>query len=323
MTSHPHTLRGSVVMAAYNAELHLSEAIESVLAQTFSDFEFIIVNDGSVDGTLDILNRFAAQDSRIRLISRPNRGLPQSLNEAVKASSGEYILRMDADDKCLSDRFETQIQFMDEHPELAASGSDWYIIDQLGYRMGRYGFSTSHEELDALLLSGVTPIMHPSAVMRRECLLSIGGYDERFRYSQDFDLWLRAAERYRLGNINRPLIEYRIHPSAVSSARSVEQLRYAQQAVNEAYARRNLSAPPPQLKPYRETRGDPNFARLTAIRDFARIECNWLLALKFGMKCIGHTPLSISAYGSIAAILLEAAKLRNRERQLTNQASGY
>ena len=128
MTAIDHP-RVSVALPVHNCERYVAEAIESILAQTFTDFEFLIVDDGSTDGTLPILNRFAARDSRIRVISRPNTGIVGALNEMLGLARADLVARMDADDVALPVRFERQVRYLDEHPECVMVGSRVTIID--------------------------------------------------------------------------------------------------------------------------------------------------------------------------------------------------
>ena len=134
--NHP---RVSVALPVHNCERYVAEAIESILAQTFTDFEFLIVDDGSTDGTLPILNRFAARDSRIRVISRPNTGIVGALNEILGLARADLVARMDADDVALPVRFERQVRYLDEHPECVMVGSRVTIIDPDGDALTEMG----------------------------------------------------------------------------------------------------------------------------------------------------------------------------------------
>ncbi len=125
----------SVLMPIYNAELTLAEAVESILAQTFTDFELIVVDDGSTDGSLQMLQKFAHRDTRIRIISRPNTGIAGALNEAMDAARGEFLARMDADDISLPARFEKQVAFLQEHPDVVLLGSRVMLVEPYGTPM--------------------------------------------------------------------------------------------------------------------------------------------------------------------------------------------
>ncbi len=205
----------SVVMAVYNGEKFLSDAIDSVLLQTHRDFEFLIVNDGSTDGSLCILNEFSRKDSRVKVINQKNKGLPAALNRAVREASGELIARMDADDISLPWRFERQIADMREYG-VDLVGSAVYTIDQDGSVDGRRFFPRWHDEIQATLPMR-NCISHPSVIFKRGIFFEVGGYDVNFRNSQDYDLWLRLIDKYRFYNSDALLLKYRRHDDRISS----------------------------------------------------------------------------------------------------------
>ena len=144
----------SVCMAVYNAERYVAEAVESILNQTFGDFEFLILDDGSTDGSLDILRRYAERDPRIRLTSRPNQGLVASLNELVDQARGEFIARMDADDVSLPERFQREVDYLRDHPECVLVGSRVRLIDPDGDPLCDWCTMQEHEAIDAFYLRG-------------------------------------------------------------------------------------------------------------------------------------------------------------------------
>ena len=212
----------SVVMAVYNGEQHLVEAVRSICRQTFRDFEFIIINDGSTDGTAEILGRHAAKDSRIRVLTQPNDGLVASLNRGCKAARGEFIARMDADDFSLPTRFEKQIAFMRAFPRIAATGSASQFIED-GALLDLYERPPlRHREIMDVLFLG-NPVVHPSMLMRRAALETVGYYRPLFVAAEDLDLWLRLGERYELANLDDVLVHRRKHAEQVSFAKVVQQ----------------------------------------------------------------------------------------------------
>lgn len=202
----------SVVMPAYNAEKYIAEAIKSILNQTFSDFEFIIIDDGSTDRTVNIVNSFS--DERIRFFqNESNLGVAETLNRGLDLASGQYIARMDSDDISLPERFEMQASFMDEHPEIAVLGAG---IELFGAQTGKRVFSGQNELLKIDLLFG-NCFAHPAIMMRASCF-GDGKfcYDRSFNQIEDFELWDRVSRCYKMASLSEVLLKYRIHPGQVT-----------------------------------------------------------------------------------------------------------
>lgn len=245
----PPTL--SVLMPVYNAQRYLAEAIESILHQSFSDFEFLIINDGSTDRSLKILQRYAAQDSRIRLVSRPNTGLVVALNEMLALANADLIARMDADDVALPDRFARQVEFLAEHPEVVCVGGaqDW--IDEAGRLLLHHPEAEQDDEIQQLALSGQTPINHPSAMMRRSAVLAVGGYDGSMYPAEDLDLWLKLGEIGKLANLKAAVLKYRQHDRSISDRRQAEQTQKRRQACQNAWKRRGIQGQFHESEPWR------------------------------------------------------------------------
>lgn len=215
------TPRVSVLMAVYNGEKYLPEAINSILGQTFTDFEFLIVDDGSSDRTPEIINCY--QDPRIKVISNPyNVGLTHSLNKGLDLARGEYVARMDSDDISLPDRLARQVAHMDVNSEVAVCGTWAKDIDSegkvTGVRETPVGRSLEREYWRP------SPIIHPSAMIRRAHLNGLR-YDEQIRYAQDFDLWLRIKPVHKLANLPEYLLLYRVHGKSITFCQRDDQLR--------------------------------------------------------------------------------------------------
>jgi len=225
----------SVVMAVYNGEKYLKEAIESVLRQTYQDFEFIIVDDASNDKTSVILESF--DDPRIKFIKNPeNLGLTKSLNKGIKAAKGKYIARMDADDISLPHRFERQVEFLERNPDHAVVGSSYYQIHDSGKICSLIHVLTDDLEIREGLRKQ-NWFGHGSVMIWKDAFLKVGGYDEKYKFAQDYDLWLRMAEVYRLANTEEPLYCWRLTPSCISKDKEAEQRYYANLAISEAAKR--------------------------------------------------------------------------------------
>lgn len=202
----------TVLMAVHNGLPYLPQAIRSVLGQTFSDLELLIVDDGSTDGTSACVRSF--RDARIRLICNTECiGQTRSLNIGLREAHGQYLARLDADDVCLSERLERQVHYLEEHPEVLLVGTRMEGIDEEGRRTEFFGkplndFGT----FIGCLVLGACPIGHPTVLGRRSAIMQLGGYDERYRIGQDYDLWIRLAmARLRVSVLPEPLVKYRMH----------------------------------------------------------------------------------------------------------------
>lgn len=232
----------SVLMAVHNGQPYLEDCVASVLSQSFYDFEFIIIDDGSSDGSTPVLEALAARDNRIRLSRNPeNIGLTRSLNIGLEKARGDYIARIDADDLCRPNRLKVQLEAMLGDPDLMILGSGYGIIDDNGVRHGEVSVALSDARIRWLL--GVSPpTFHPTYFFRR---LAPDGtpvrYDEAFRTAQDFDLWSRLSEQGQGRVLADVLIDYRRHAGGISVAQ-----RKRQTEDGGRISRRNLSARLPE-----------------------------------------------------------------------------
>ncbi|HVA49349.1 MAG TPA: glycosyltransferase [Pirellulales bacterium] len=235
--------RCSVLMPVYNAERYVAQAVESILGQTFRDFELVIVDDGSTDRSREMLHYFAAGDPRIRLVSRANTGYLRALNEGLALCQGEYVARMDADDIALPERLQRQIAFLDRHPECLMVGSALLRIDADGDVLCEEPLPVVHDEIESRLWSGQGAIGHPAALVRRQSLVDVGGYREEYYGAEDHDLWLRLAERGRLANLAEPLLMCRIHTGNFTFVNAERGQAAARAAVVDASRRRGWPQP--------------------------------------------------------------------------------
>lgn len=234
----------SVILACYNTARYIGPAVKSVLAQTFGDFELILLDDGSTDRSTEICNQLAAEDSRIRLISRPNKGLTRTLNEGISLAAAPLIARMDADDLSLPTRFEKQVAYLNAHTECVCVGSRVTLIDPYDSPISVTDHKLDHDAIEADLLKGIGwAIVHPAAMMRTDAVRRVGGYREQFKTSQDLDLWLRLAEIGKLANLQEPLVRYRQHFESVANTKHEEQWRVKAQIIGDAYDRRGMARP--------------------------------------------------------------------------------
>jgi len=204
-------------MPIYNCELYLDEAIQSVLTQTYTNFEFIIINDGSTDETLNIIKAYSNQDKRIVLINRKNKGLVYSLNEGIDMASGEYIARMDADDISLPGRFKQQVEYMISE-NLDICGGHYFLINEDGAINGLNLTPRTHDMCCLSMISKV-PFAHPSVIIKKEFIDKHGlRYGQsKYKISEDFDLWIRLFNNGAIfGNVDDVVIKYRVVRNSLS-----------------------------------------------------------------------------------------------------------
>jgi hypothetical protein len=212
-----------VLLAVRNGEPHLGEAIRSVLGQTFRDFDLLVIDDASSDGSPATLA--AIRDPRLRVLrNEENLGLTRSLNRGLALTASEYVARLDADDLAFPQRLARQVAFLDAHPEIGIVGAQGMAIDVRGRRLSRVAWW--HREWQRPRQGAAfdwyrmfdTPFIHSSVMFRRALVHDdMGGYDESFVLSQDADLWLRAARRTRMANLDTPLVAMRLRPSSLTA----------------------------------------------------------------------------------------------------------
>ena len=199
----------TVMMAVYNAEKYLRQAIESILRQSFHDFELVIHDDGSTDHSAEIIQSY--RDSRIRAVLNPiNQGEERVRNQCLQRARGEYIAVLDADDVAHRDRLQIESDFLNRNTDVSLVGSAHEIIDEAGRVVGIQRIYSDELAIKWGLLLG-NQFSHSTVMYRREDVLAIGGYDEVLSYGSDFDLWVRLTTRGRLVNLREPLSQYRVH----------------------------------------------------------------------------------------------------------------
>ena len=203
-------------MAVLDGERHVPEGIGSLLMQTHADFELIVVDDGSRDGTADAVR--ALGDPRIRLVrNERNLGLSASLNRALGLARGELVARQDVDDVSAPERLENQVAFLDAHPEVALVGSAYREVDDARRPIADRSVPTEHADI-VWAMHFHSPFVHSAVMWRRVPVRDeVGGYDERLAYSMDYDLWRRIAARFRVANLPEPLVELRVHDRSMTA----------------------------------------------------------------------------------------------------------
>lgn len=239
----------SVVMSVFNGDRFLTEAIESILKQTFRDFEFVIINDGSTDRTASILTSYEKSDSRVRVYDQENKGLIASLNRGCGLAHGKYIARMDADDVSMPGRLERQVRFLENHRGVGLLGGAAEIIDYQGRWLSLVCPLLDDQSIRDALRSFSFPIFHAAVVMRKQTFDEAGGYRAQFMHAEDYDLWLRIIECWKVANLPDVVLRKRTHSEGVSVRNLRQQSLSALAAHGLSSARQRHSAEPPCDEP--------------------------------------------------------------------------
>lgn len=231
----------TVYMPAYNVGKYVRQAVESILTQTFVDFEFIIIDDGSTDDTLPILQELAAGDKRIRLLSRPNVGVAATANQAVSLARGEFLARIDGDDVAMPTRLEKQLAYLREDRHCVVVGSKVLLIDEAGLPLFEMPHvQIGHDRIESALWSSGWSIVQPACTFRREAVIAAGCYRTDRSLHEDHDLFLRMAEIGRLENLPEVLQWYRQRLTSLTFTESGSSRRVLASILEEARRRRGL-----------------------------------------------------------------------------------
>ena len=283
----------SVVMPVYNGGEFLAGAIQSILSQSFSKFEFIIINDGSTDNSLKVIQKYA-NDDRITIIDQANKGIVESLNKGIQLAKSNLIARMDQDDISLVERFEIQMNYLKRHPECVLVGTDVTIIDMDDDVISVMGGYYQHADIVNGLLSRIGQLIyHPSVIMRKEAINSIGGYRSQFPQAQDLDLFLRLSELGELHNLDMPLVRYREHIKKTGQVFSREQMLEVDSILREERLKRNLPLlPPSPQKPKSVTWLD----KMRNMGWWALKAGNINTAKKYALRSLFSSPFSIESW---------------------------
>lgn len=227
----------SILMPVFNTASFLPEALESMLGQSFSDFEFLALDDGSTDGSGAILRRYARRDGRLHPILRGNRGLVETRNELLHAASGRYVAWMDSDDRAAPERLDRQLARFEVEPELVCLGAWWMLTDPMGLPIRVHRFPAAHEEIVRAMEEEIA-IGFGASMMKREVALAVGGFRHPFVISEDFDLCLRLSEVGRMANVPEVLLYYRQHMTSTVNAGRPRSYAYSRLARELARERR-------------------------------------------------------------------------------------
>lgn len=215
----------SILMPVYNGKAHLEDAINSILKQTYRNFELIAIDDASSDGSLSILERYAKKDSRFKVvINNKNIGLTRSLIKAIDMAQGQYLARQDADDISLPQRLEKQVDFLENNTSCSAVGTSAKVIDEHGNILKKAWVPKSWASIQQILKFG-NCFLHGSMMIRKEDYIKAGGYRAAFSVGQDYDLWLRISGIGKLRNLKESLYSWRKTTSSISSMKTDSQFK--------------------------------------------------------------------------------------------------
>src|SRR5919106_3261019 len=253
------TPKVSVVMPAYNAAVYLDEAVTSILNQTFREFEFIIINDGSTDDTASILDKYEKSDTRISVYHQENQGMIAALNRGCRLARGEYIARMDADDVSFRDRLEKQVEYIEKHPQIGILGT-WICREKDGSMAGNWCPSTNSKILKWDNFFGVC-VAHATVLMRRDVIERLNFYRPEAIDGEDGDLWLRASAITEFGNVPEVLYRVRVWPGSTSQLLS-QSRRDVHVRLLTSFIKQFLNVDPPveAVAGLRQTRIGPPFS---------------------------------------------------------------
>ena len=227
----------SLVMPVYNSSKYLKQSIKSILNQTVRDFELIIIDDGSVDNSWDIINEFKKVDKRIVALKQSNSGLVHTLNKAIGISKGKYLARLDADDVSHPKRFDKQLKWFQISSKRVLCGTFANIIDENNKRIGNIKYyKTNHSDICKELFFH-NNFVHSSVMINLEVLKKIGNFNLFFLYSQDYDCWCRILSHGEIGNIPEKLVDTRYHKDSISRKKTTKQSTYAVLAAYHYYLR--------------------------------------------------------------------------------------
>lgn len=224
-------------MPVYNAERYLKQAVDSILDQTFSDFELIAINDGSTDRSGDILEHYQKVDNRVTIVQRENRGLVATLNEGIDMAQGEYIARQDSDDISFSTRFEHQVEALDAHPQVVLVTGSFEVFDEQDEYLYREVLPAHDEDIKrAMYLRN--PIGHGSVMFRRASCVQVGLYSDKCGPTEDFELWARLAEVGKFMAIETAAFHWRVNTTGITSTHNNVQIELMKQHIHKLWKKK-------------------------------------------------------------------------------------
>ena len=283
----------TVYTPAYNVARYIRDAVRSVQAQTYTSFEYLIVDDGSTDSTVSIVRELATTDPRIRLFERPHRGVSATANDAIEFAQGQFLARMDADDIAAPTRLERQSRYLIDHPDCVVVGSRAMQIDETGLPLfEQYQISTSPELIEKSLLNGGWSLAQATCMFRRSALIEAGCYRSDLPLHEDLDLFLRLAELGTLANLPEVLQFYRQRFDSLTYAGQAKSERILNEILGEARRRRGL---PPAESAAPHAKPAVSVETIDRFRDWAWKSLkakNVITARKYARLALRRAPLS-------------------------------
>ena len=299
----------SVMLPVYNTGRYLAQTLESLLGQTFEDFELVAIDDGSKDGSPAILRRYAARDSRVRVVCRENRGIVTTRNELLSMARGQFLAVNDSDDLSLPDRLRRQVEFLRANPAAVVVGGAFDMIDAAGRRLTTLRPPERDAEIQKAALAGHCAICHSAGMIRRSAMERVGGYNPRYTYAHDLELWLRLGEVGELANLGgEPVIRFRLHGGSVSENKREEQRAFCRLACEEAWGRRGITdgefAAAEPWRPGRDRTSRHRYAMRYGWWAFANGERR--TAMIYGAKAVAALPLNPGGWKLMASAAIKS-----------------
>lgn len=301
----------SVLMPVRDGGPWLRQAVDSILAQDFRDFELLAIDDGSTDGSAEVLQAYAETDARVRVLRTAERGLVAALNLGIAEAAAPYLARLDADDCARPHRLGRQLRYLDAHPQVGLLGSWAETIDEDGRVIGRLTPETAPEKLK-LLLARTNPFVHSSIMARTALVRRLKGYRAAFEAAEDHDLWLRIAEIADTANLPEDLILYRWHGTNVSRRKEIRQSFSVRLAQRSAAARRDEGVDPADA-----LASPPDWRAEAAERSFYAEDARLYRVLDFAAP---DAALRGAADPDLAPLFDRRAELTHKERKLAQRA---
>lgn len=297
----------SVSISVFNAERYLRPAIDSILNQSWQDFELLLLDDGSVDGSWQILQEYAAKDARVRITRRENRGVPKTRNDLLAMAQGEFVAVMDADDIALPDRLAAQVEFLRQHSDVVCVGGSYQLIDEAGRLvLNRFAVPEADAEVQAQLLAGFGGMHHPCLLIRRSAMLQVGGYTETMVTGSDIDLCLKLGEVGQLANLKDPVLQYRVHCQSLTERNHTRPQEEVRAACERAWKRRGIAGEFKAVSPRRP--GNDRQSQLA----YALLYGWWAFssrqrqtAIHYGWRAVQLSPFDLKAWKLFACALLK------------------
>ncbi len=308
-------------MSVRNGLPYIRQTVPSVLGQTFRDFEFVIVDNASTDGTRDYLRELAAGEDRVRVLwNDRDLGHSGGLNRGLAECRAEWIARIDADDIALPHRLDRQWTFIQEHPEVAVTSCFAYYINQHGVRKGQtfHDLTTVEKFREYQARNAAIGLLHPGVFMRRDVVLAAGGYREAFGAANDIDLWARISEQGRVILVQPEyLIEYRVHPGAIGSRKLLE-ARLKFEWARACLIARRAGLPEPAWEAFLQNwRSAPLAQRLNRQRKFVAKACY----RRAGERYLSGGMIKSAGWFAVAALLQPGYALGRVRGQLLKRGA--